>query len=419
MLEAFWKRVTLYAALVRNDQLIGNSYQYHLRRDKAAMKLKLGIILFLLFALVGCSGASTPAASTDLAQAPAPAQAEAPAAAPTDAPAPTEAPVEEAAPTDAPAPTEEAVAVEEEVDLEEESATDEEVAQEDFAQEEAAGPFLNKIENHLYYVQNQWGSDPTWHNGGAWVIGALASQPITSLQVSSEDGGKTLQGYYHYNNRGPFQFRATQTMLNVYEVEYEPGSDEGNLWKPAGTWLLGLRDTQSIVAIDISSEDNGDTFSGTITYAGEGPIAFQAQAHNGGVYDVENQWASDPNAHQGGVWTLGYRHNQAIESISISSEDGGQSLTGTITYVGEGPIDFRATLRVSSASESNLYQSNTYIVENKWGADWQEGGLWVIGGRAEQRIIALEATSEDGGNTLKGTNTYAGEGPIEFSAVLR
>lgn len=385
------------------------------------MKLKLGIILFLLFALVGCGGASPPAASSDVGQAPAAAEAPAPTDAPepTEAPAPTDAPVEQPAPTDAPAPIEEVVALEEEVIAEEESDAEGESAQEGAVQEEAAGPFLNKLENHLYYVQNQWGSDPTWHNGGVWVIGGLPGQSITSLKVTSEDGGKTLTGMYSSGNAGPFLFRATQTLLNAYEAEYEPGSDEGDLWQSAGTWLLGLRDTQSIVAIDINSEDGGNSLTGTITYAGEGPIAFQAQTYNGGVYDVQNAWASDPNQHNGGVWALGYRHNQAIESISISSEDGGQSLTGTITYVGEGPIEFRATLRVSSTAESNVYQSNTYIVENKWGADWQEGGWWVIGGRAEQRIIALEATSEDGGKTLKGTNTYAGEGPIEFSAALR
>ncbi|MFZ1772122.1 MAG: choice-of-anchor Q domain-containing protein, partial [Caldilinea sp.] len=65
-------------------------------------------------------------------------------------------------------------------------------------------------------------------------------------------------------------------------------------------------------------------------------------------------------------------------------------------------------------------QPNLYNVENQWGGDdasWNPGGVWVIGGRADQRVVALTATSYDGGENLVGTMTYAGEDPIGFRAV--
>ncbi len=65
--------------------------------------------------------------------------------------------------------------------------------------------------------------------------------------------------------------------------------------------------------------------------------------------------------------------------------------------------------------------SLTFSVQNQWGgnsAPWHPGGLWVIGGREGQPVIALDVTSTDGGKTLNGTMTYRGEGPIGFRATM-
>ena len=47
-------------------------------------------------------------------------------------------------------------------------------------------------------------------------------------------------------------------------------------WNPAGAWYLGNRPAQEVQAIHIKSNDNGKTFSGTMTYVNEGPIGFKA-----------------------------------------------------------------------------------------------------------------------------------------------
>jgi hypothetical protein len=117
-------------------------------------------------------------------------------------------------------------------------------------------------------------------------------------------------------------------------------------------------------------------------------------------YEVENQWGGTSAPwHPGGTWTLGARNNQNVVAISISSQDGGKTLTGTMTYSGEGPIGFRA----------KLISKNTYTVENQWGGDsapWHPGGTWVIGARDEQRVVQLNVSSSDNGTTLNGDMTY-------------
>lgn len=271
----------------------------------------------------------------------------------------------------------------------------------------------SKLQNNLYQVHNQWGgSSAPWHEGGVWVIGGRSGQPVVALHVSSNDNGKTLVGTMTYKGEGPIGFKASQTQTNTYVVENQWGGTSAP-WHPGGTWLIGCRTSQNVVAIDITSSDEGKTFNGTMTYAGEGPIGFKSEAVDGGVYDVENQWGgSSAPWHPGGIWVMGCRDNQIVVAVKITSGDGGKSLQGTNTYAGEGPIGFKGIQIVS----------NTYTVENQWGgssAPWHPGGSWVLGCRTGQNVVALDVTSSDNGNSLQGTNTYAGEGPIGFRATLR
>ena len=131
------------------------------------------------------------------------------------------------------------------------------------------------------------------------------------------------------------------------------------------------------------------------------------------LYIVENQWGgSSAPWHPGGDWVIGGRSDQNVVAIDVKSDDGGETLNGTMTYIGEGPIGFRAT---------RTGKNNNYTVENQWGgssAPWHPGGDWVIGGRSDQNVVALNIKSDDDGKTLNGTMTYIGEGPIGFRGAL-
>ncbi len=129
-------------------------------------------------------------------------------------------------------------------------------------------------------------------------------------------------------------------------------------------------------------------------------------------YWTQNQWGGDSAPwHPGGTFVLGARQGQNVVAINISSSDGGQSFTGTMTYANEGPIGFQGT----------QVMPNNYAVQNQWGGDsapWHPGGNWVIGARCPQPLVAMNVSSNDGGNTLTGTVTYQGEGPIGFTGAI-
>lgn len=132
--------------------------------------------------------------------------------------------------------------------------------------------------------------------------------------------------------------------MSQYSVQNQWGGSSAP-WHPGGTWTLGGRNNQNPVAVAISSSDNGKTFTGTMTYAGEGPIGFKAAQTSGNSYNAQVQWGGN-NApwHEDGTWVIGARDNQACVALNVTSSDGGKTLNGTNTYSGEGPIGFKGAL---------------------------------------------------------------------------
>jgi OAA-family lectin sugar binding domain len=259
-----------------------------------------------------------------------------------------------------------------------------------------------------YHVENQWGgSNAPWNEGGIFVIGARPGQNVVAVDITSSDGGKNLTGTMTYQGEGPIGFKGVLHGSNDYTVENQWGGSNAP-WNPGGTYVLGYRVDQNVVAIDVTSSDDGVTMTGTMTYNGEGPIGFKAEQTEGSVYSVENQWGgSNAPWNVGGAWVMGTRANQPIVALKVSSSDGGATLTGTMTYQGEGPIGF----------SGHREGANNYVVENQWGgsnAPWNPGGRWIIGYRTNQNVVAIDVTSANDGATLTGTMTYANEGPIGF-----
>lgn len=264
----------------------------------------------------------------------------------------------------------------------------------------------------LYQVENQWGgSSAPWNQGGKWILGARANQNVVAIDIQSTDNGETLNGTMTYADEGPIGFRATRCGSNNYTVENHWG-DPGSPWHPGGTWIIGFRTGQNVVALKVTSDDGGNSLNGTMTYANEGPIGFKSSISPGDAYSVENHWGGSGEPwHPGGEWAIGARDNQKVIAIDITSDDEGKTLKGTMTYENEGPIGFKGT----------LIGSNNYTVENHWGGSgepWHPGGLWVIGYRVDQNVVSLKFDSSDGGDTLNGTMTYNGEGPIGFKGAL-
>lgn len=225
-----------------------------------------------------------------------------------------------------------------------------------------------------YHAYNQWGGDSApWHDAGRWVLGTRGDQHVVALQVNSHDNGANLSGTNTYAGEGPIGFKGERNGGTVYNVDNQWGGSSAP-WHDGGAWVLGARGSQSVVALNISSSDGGKTYTGDMTYAGEGPIGFKATNVAGNSYTVQNQWGgSSAPWHDGGQWLIGGRDQKAV-SVKIKSDDGGKSFNGEMTYEGEGPIGVKA----SRAG------GNGYDVQNQWGgnsAPWHPGGVWVLGSR--------------------------------------
>ncbi len=196
--------------------------------------------------------------------------------------------------------------------------------------------------------------------------------------------------------------------MSAYQVKNQWGGSEAP-WHSAGTWILGGRLDQPIVAVDIRSEDQGKTLEGTIRYQTEGPIGFKAVQESGNSYTCQVQWGgSKAEWHDDGIYVIGDREIQRCIQLSATISEDQKSLQGVMIYCGEGEIGFHGTLTPS------------YEVENQWGgekAPWHAGGTWVLTGRANQDVEEIDIESVDCGRTLEGVMRYKGEGNIGFKGV--
>jgi hypothetical protein len=95
----------------------------------------------------------------------------------------------------------------------------------------------------------------------------------------------------------------------------------------------------------VTSNDEGKSLFGVMTYAGEGPIGFKATATLNQHVNTYVQWGGNSAPwHNNGVIVLSSRQPQEINSIDIASQDNGQTFSGEVVYDGEGPIGFMARL---------------------------------------------------------------------------
>ena len=124
----------------------------------------------------------------------------------------------------------------------------------------------------------------------------------------------------------------------------------------------------------------------------------------GNQFKVENSFGNAWS--DGGNWVIGGRKTQKVVALAFTSTDNGQTLTGWVTYSGEGSIQFRAVHTTGF----------DYSVSESWGGSWVYDGVWTLGYRDTQQVVRLDIRSPDGGDTFNGKMTYSGEGPIGFRA---
>lgn len=141
----------------------------------------------------------------------------------------------------------------------------------------------------------------------------------------------------------------------------------------------------------------------------------------GTQYDVEISFncakITDSNCQRekSGTWTLGA--NESPLEVRFASGNGVDKHDGGKTLMGQVKFDQKAGMLALKAERIN---GNNFAVYTKKGNEnWKKDGDWVIGGRNNHAVIKADAKSTDGGKTLIGMITYAGEGPVHFKATRR
>lgn len=123
------------------------------------------------------------------------------------------------------------------------------------------------------------------------------------------------------------------------------------------------------------------------------------------ITDSNCQWE------EGGTWILGANESPIEIRFSSGKQNGGKNLMGQVKFTQKGGM---------LGLRADRINGNKFAVQTKKGnEDWKSDGEWVIGGRNDHAVINADAKSNDGGQTLIGMITYAGEGPVHFKATRK
>ncbi|WP_412061793.1 hypothetical protein [Rubrivirga sp. IMCC45206] len=275
-----------------------------------------------------------------------------------------------------------------------EAGTAEDGTASDEAREDAPSGVSSRttaLRSQLYRVEHQADGDGRWREGGSWVMGTRSGERLTALSGSSDDGGFTLEGLWSYGSDDLTAFRATMTAHNTYEVEAQIGGEDGP-WQPAGTWLLGARVEHHVVALDLTSEDGGETLAGTCRYEDEPQFTVRCQTADGGVYAVTSDDNETPTC-----WVIG--RDRPLQSLVCRSDDDGLSLLGSCD-IGGTVLGFRAVRWAGNAYHTEVRSAS--------GGGWTDSGMWVLGSRKDVNLVSVHL---EGRGTLTGPCAYAGERP--------
>ncbi|MCO5212373.1 MAG: hypothetical protein M9936_21960 [Caldilinea sp.] len=224
----------------------------------------------------------------------------------------------------------------------------------------------------------------------------------------------------------------------------QDGAESALIDAPLGVWYDNEMGRWAILRQDQDAMPANAAFNVMIMAAGDNASVHRASAQNTSANQTEFQHPLANNAPDAHLFVTanfnpsgrGGTLNNHPAAVSYNAEQG----RWAIANVDQAAIPDAASFNVfifapyaapASGSETEEMgdetgddsgaqsEPNGYNVENQWGGDdapWNPGGVWVIGGRADQRVVALTASSFDGGENLVGTMTYAGEGPIGFRA---
>ena len=124
----------------------------------------------------------------------------------------------------------------------------------------------------------------------------------------------------------------------------------------------------------------------------------------GGILHIQNDTVGD-------LLLMFGPSGESVLAFTFDSEDEGETLSGTVTYVEGKPITFKAT----------RIRQNWYDVEievDPSASKWDSVNQWQLGTREDKNIEAMDITYSDKEGAFTGTITYVGEEPNQLAGTI-
>lgn len=184
----------------------------------------------------------------------------------------------------------------------------------------------------------------SWQDDGLWLIGGRVAQDVVRLELSVVGVDNDLEGTMTYAGERSISFYGKRIKGSSYDIRSQCAREKDR-WYDSGVFVLGTKHVRHPEMLEIFSRDQGKTYTGIIKYAFEESMNFRAIQVSGNNYNIENQEGGfDAPWRPGGKMVIGSRVNQYVTSLSIVSEDFGESFEGSMAYNGEGPIGVQTVL---------------------------------------------------------------------------
>ncbi len=256
---------------------------------------------------------------------------------------------------------------------------------------------LSSSSKNLYYL---WGNlAGKWLDFGALKIDGTLKKSLVSLKISSkdekissEDEDNVLVGKAAYSGEGVADFEARWIEKNCYEVTHELNGKVSER-HPNGRWILGGRDHKMIDRFDITSDDNGRSFTGELQYKDEDTV-FPIK----GFQPSTRTFNKSPQAMQYDFFEPALWETR-IRRISNALETAVAELDDVLLTIGGFSIEKLAQLINNAGGNSYIYLAKDYI--SKGGKDTKEDDYTPQYWQLLQQSGSVKDLFEESQNTLQ------------------
>ena len=189
-----------------------------------------------------------------------------------------------------------------------------------------------------------------------------------------------------------------------YQVQVREGEDAQ--WRDGGVWVFGGRADERPIELRLHSGNAGQDVVGQVKYRQkEGMLGLKLHRVEGRLYASATKRGNDDHVEEG-HWSIG-TGDQTVRQLIADSTDGGETLTGKVTYAGGEPLDFMATVAPANTAVRYHVEVRPQVRGGEEPGEWEDRGTWEMGSPTGERPSLLHLISR--GEGVGGLVRYTGD----------